>query len=437
MPEPATLTRASIVLIFAFSGIETALVPAREVRDPASNGPRALFTAMIASLCSHRAAARRAGVLGTRWPRPPRPSPTQRASCSPLGTHAAAAGLVLSTFGYLSGMALAVPRALYASRATDSCRGGSRRCIRPGRRLDRDRGAAPRTCRCRSPRFGALAILSNVAALLVSSPAPSPHSSCVAAACRRAASPSASPAPASCRSRVPGDHACSLRSRQTKGGHRDPDRRRHRAVSSCSAGRRAQVSAPSVPASSRPHPIPRNASRARRSPPTHVEDLAPRALVPFAHVVTWAARWRFYETLALPWAGTGGEGGTLDWLILEARGRPISCGRHRTRVAEEQAVLSTCTTKMCPPPTKPSSPPESMSADHSRSIHHAGNFGYGSRLLLPSKSPTPRRNVTADTSDVGRSRVTLTWEVNVTAERRQTCELDVNVGRASRLLTPG
>ena len=41
------VARASVVLIFAFLGVESALVPSGEVRDPARTVPRAIFIAMI------------------------------------------------------------------------------------------------------------------------------------------------------------------------------------------------------------------------------------------------------------------------------------------------------------------------------------------------------------------------------------------------------
>src|SRR5687767_249649 len=44
-PAASDVTRASIVLIFAFSGIESALVPSGEVKDPARTVPRAVFSA--------------------------------------------------------------------------------------------------------------------------------------------------------------------------------------------------------------------------------------------------------------------------------------------------------------------------------------------------------------------------------------------------------
>ena len=65
-PDLPTLARSSVLLIFAFAGIEAALVPGGEVRDPARTVPRAILIAMTdrhAALC--RAAVRRAGRPGS------------------------------------------------------------------------------------------------------------------------------------------------------------------------------------------------------------------------------------------------------------------------------------------------------------------------------------------------------------------------------------
>ena len=45
-PEPSDVGRTAIILIFAFVGLEIALVPSGEVRDPARTVPRALFSAL-------------------------------------------------------------------------------------------------------------------------------------------------------------------------------------------------------------------------------------------------------------------------------------------------------------------------------------------------------------------------------------------------------
>ncbi|HEX7242329.1 MAG TPA: APC family permease, partial [Longimicrobiaceae bacterium] len=47
VPEGGSVARTSILLIFAFAGIESALVPSGEVRDPARTVPRAVFLAML------------------------------------------------------------------------------------------------------------------------------------------------------------------------------------------------------------------------------------------------------------------------------------------------------------------------------------------------------------------------------------------------------
>ena len=115
-PAAGDVTRASIFLIFAFAGIESALVPSGEVRDPARTVPRAVFFAMaivtVLYIVLHLVAQ---GTLG----------PALVGSATPLadaagrvlggwGSALLSFGVVLSTFGYLSGMTLATPRSLYA-----------------------------------------------------------------------------------------------------------------------------------------------------------------------------------------------------------------------------------------------------------------------------------------------------------------------------------
>ena len=46
MPAASAIGKTAIVLIFAFVGLEIALVPSGEVRDPARTVPRALFSAL-------------------------------------------------------------------------------------------------------------------------------------------------------------------------------------------------------------------------------------------------------------------------------------------------------------------------------------------------------------------------------------------------------
>ncbi|MBC7563660.1 MAG: amino acid permease [Gemmatimonadaceae bacterium] len=116
MPAPSSLARAAIILIFAFSGCESALVPSGEVKDPARTVPRALAIAMIGVtvlyLAVHLVAA---GLLGDRLatvPTAPLAFAAEQFMGSP-GRLLLLVGASISMLGYVSGMTLAVPRALW------------------------------------------------------------------------------------------------------------------------------------------------------------------------------------------------------------------------------------------------------------------------------------------------------------------------------------
>jgi APA family basic amino acid/polyamine antiporter len=115
-PRVGDLSRASIFLIFAFAGIESALVPSGEVRDPARTVPRAIFLAMgIVTVIYLLIQVAAQGTLGTALVGTPTPLADAAGRIfGPWGATLLSAGVVLSTLGYLSGMTLAVPRALYA-----------------------------------------------------------------------------------------------------------------------------------------------------------------------------------------------------------------------------------------------------------------------------------------------------------------------------------
>jgi amino acid transporter len=115
--EPARLGRSVIVLIFAFAGIEFALVPSGEVRDPARTVPRALFMAMSAITVLYVAIQYVAQtILG------PQLALEQAAPLTAAARVIAGSGgavfigvcASISMFGYVSGMMLTAPRALYA-----------------------------------------------------------------------------------------------------------------------------------------------------------------------------------------------------------------------------------------------------------------------------------------------------------------------------------
>ncbi len=116
-PTAADVARTSLLLIFAFAGIEVALVPSGEVRDTARTVPRAIALAMIGITTLYIALQVVAqGILGKGL---------ATATASPLADVAGAsmgegarlvllAGASISMFGYLGGMTLSMPRTLFA-----------------------------------------------------------------------------------------------------------------------------------------------------------------------------------------------------------------------------------------------------------------------------------------------------------------------------------
>ncbi|MBV9109559.1 MAG: amino acid permease [Gemmatimonadetes bacterium] len=110
------LARTSVLLIFAFAGVESALVPSGEVRDVARTIPRAIGVAMIAVtllyLALHFVAARLLGgaLAGSQTPL----ADAAEVALGPWGRSMMLVGAAVSMFGYVGGMTLAVPRALFA-----------------------------------------------------------------------------------------------------------------------------------------------------------------------------------------------------------------------------------------------------------------------------------------------------------------------------------
>jgi amino acid transporter len=119
-PSAPTVTqvgRTAIVLIFAFVGLEIALVPSGEIRNPSRTVPRALFLALATTTTLYLLIQTTAqGLLG--------PSMSTFAS-APLAEAAARVlgsggrllvllGAIVSMFGYVSGDMLGSPRAWYA-----------------------------------------------------------------------------------------------------------------------------------------------------------------------------------------------------------------------------------------------------------------------------------------------------------------------------------
>lgn len=117
MPSSGELARTSVILLFAFLGVEAALTPSGEVKNPATTVPKAIFVSLAVVTVIYLALQFVAqGILG--------PDLAANAT-SPL---AAAAGRILgrtgeilvlvataiSTLGYVAGDMLAAPRTVYA-----------------------------------------------------------------------------------------------------------------------------------------------------------------------------------------------------------------------------------------------------------------------------------------------------------------------------------
>jgi amino acid transporter len=111
-----TVARASILLIFAFSGVESALVPSGEIRDVRHTVPRALLVAMLVITGMYLAIQTVAqGILGEALHAQTTPlAATAERIAGPAGATFILVGAVVSMLGYVGGMTLAVPRALYA-----------------------------------------------------------------------------------------------------------------------------------------------------------------------------------------------------------------------------------------------------------------------------------------------------------------------------------
>lgn len=117
MPAAGDVARTSLLLIFAFAGIESALIPSGEVRDTERTVPKAIALAMLGITALYIALQLvTQGILG---------NDLARATASPLADAAGASlggwarsmllvGASISMFGYLGGMTLAMPRVVYA-----------------------------------------------------------------------------------------------------------------------------------------------------------------------------------------------------------------------------------------------------------------------------------------------------------------------------------
>jgi len=117
MPPAGEVARTSVILIFAFIGIESALTPSGEVRDPARTVPRALFAALVIVTVLYMAIQIVAqGVLGAALATNTE-APLAEVAKRVLGSGGqmlVLLGAAISTLGYVAGDMLAAPRGIYA-----------------------------------------------------------------------------------------------------------------------------------------------------------------------------------------------------------------------------------------------------------------------------------------------------------------------------------
>ena len=117
MPPAGEVARTAIILTFAFIGIESALTPSGEVKEPARTVPRALFAALVLVTLIYMGIQIVAqGVLGaelgthTKAPL----AETAKRLLGSGGQTLVILGAAISTLGYVAGDVLAAPRGIYA-----------------------------------------------------------------------------------------------------------------------------------------------------------------------------------------------------------------------------------------------------------------------------------------------------------------------------------
>jgi amino acid transporter len=117
MPSAADTSRASVMLIFAFMGVESALTPSGEVKDTARTVPRAIFIALgLVTLLYVGIQIVAQGILGAELATNTK-SPLAQAAKAVLGRGGQVlvlAGAAISTLGYVTGDMLAGPRMPYS-----------------------------------------------------------------------------------------------------------------------------------------------------------------------------------------------------------------------------------------------------------------------------------------------------------------------------------
>ena len=117
IPTVSQVGQASIVLLFAFVGVEVALTPSGEISDPAKTVPRSILTALAVATSIYLAVQTVAqGTLGPELPLF-KEAPLVETAGRLFGTGAKIiflVGMAVSIFGYIAGDMLGTPRALFA-----------------------------------------------------------------------------------------------------------------------------------------------------------------------------------------------------------------------------------------------------------------------------------------------------------------------------------
>jgi amino acid transporter len=115
-PPAGDFARMSLILVFAFAGIEVALIPSGEVLHSERTVPRAIALSMAGvTLLYITLQVVAQGILGPALPQSP--VPLADAAGASLGAWARSlllAGAAVSMFGHLGGMTLSIPRIVYA-----------------------------------------------------------------------------------------------------------------------------------------------------------------------------------------------------------------------------------------------------------------------------------------------------------------------------------
>ena len=116
VPSVTEVGNATVLLFFAFLGIESGLYASAEVRDPRRTIPRAiLFASLLVAVLYIGLQLVAQGVLGAELPNASAPLVrVAEVILGPWGSRLMIAAVLISTTGYLVADVLCAPRALYA-----------------------------------------------------------------------------------------------------------------------------------------------------------------------------------------------------------------------------------------------------------------------------------------------------------------------------------